>query len=290
MTQRRMLEQRLAGLDEIGEIMRGMKNLAFMETRKLGRLIDNQREVVRRIDEVAADFLSFHHGMLPAAGPSHRVCLVIGSRRGFCGDFNDRLAAGLQRELAGDGAAGTTVIAVGHRLCTRLVDRDLSAGLEGTDVIEEIPSVLRAVVTELASCQARHGVLALRVLYQQAGAAEPRAVQLLPSFAAHRDRAPGHAHAPLLNVQPGDFLLGLGEQYLFAFLHAVLYESLLAENERRMRHLDAALRHLEDRADEILRRVRALRQEEIIEEIEVILLNAVQLDDGGGPAAPGRRP
>ena len=57
-----------------------------------------------------------------------------------------------------------------------------------------------------------------------------------------------------------------------------IFESLLAENERRVRHLDGAVRHLEERIAAIRRRVQALRQEEIIEEIEVILLSAESLD------------
>ena len=75
-----------------------------------------------------------------------------------------------------------------------------------------------------------------------------------------------------------DFLLELGEQYLFVALHAMLCESLLAESERRVRHLDGAVRHLEEQLATLQRRVQTLRQEEIIEEIEVILLNAASLD------------
>ena len=223
--------------------------------------------------------------------PAHRVYLVIGSRRGFCGDFNERLMARLRRELADERDAQSTVIAVGHKLCIRLEgDTGFAAGLEGADVVEEIPSVLRAIVAELDAQQARHGAVTLAAIYQESAATEPRVEELLPPFEVHRRERPRHAFPPVLNLEPRDFLLGLGEQYLFAVLHAVLYESLLAENDRRMRHLDAAVRHLGNRSEEILRRVRALRQEEIIEEIEVILLNAVQLDDGGGPSAPGRRP
>ena len=38
-------------------------------------------------------------------------------------------------------------------------------------------------------------------------------------------------------------------QSVYAALHGVLFESLLAENERRVRHLDGAVRHLEQRGD-----------------------------------------
>ena len=88
------------------------------------------------------------------------------------------------------------------------------------------------------------------------------------------------ACAPLLNLQPAAFLAQLIEQYLFAALQAILYEALLSENQHRVRHLEGAVRHLEQRAEELQRRLRLLRQEEIIEEIEVILLNAATAEPG----------
>lgn len=284
-----MLEQRLAGLGEIGEILRSMKNLAFMETRKLGRLIANQREVVRRIDAIAADFLAFHQEVLPGGEAGHRVYLVVGSRRGFCGDFNERLEASLKGELTGTAGAEPAVIAVGHKLCRRLEKGGFVAGLDGADVVEELPTVLSAIVSELDAQRTRHGALELTVIYHEEIAGEPRVEQLLPPFERHRGAPPQHPFPAILDLPPRDFLLGLGEQYLFAALHAVLYESLLAENERRLRHLDGAVRHLDERAREILRRVRSLRQEEIIEEIEVILLSAAPLDEPKStPLAEGR--
>jgi len=287
-TQRRLLEGQLASLSESGAIIRSMKNLAFMETRKLGRLVKHQRSVVQQIDAVAADFVSFHPETLPHLHPPRSVLLVIGSRRGFCGDFNERLSDCLRHELADSPAVTTGVIAVGHKLSSRLEGLfDLSARLEGADVAEEVPSVLRTIVGELDVQRDRYGPLTLKVLYRQTSAAEPLVEQLLPPFEAHRGRPQEFAFAPLLNLEPRDFLLELGEQYLVAALHALLFESLLAENEQRVRHLDGAVHHLEERVSAIQHRVQALRQEEIIEEIEVILLNAAGLDRAASGSDPG---
>ncbi|PLX96564.1 MAG: ATPase, partial [Desulfuromonas sp.] len=84
---------------------------------------------------------------------------------------------------------------------------------------------------------------------------------------------------PLLNLSPGEFLLNLTEHYLFAALHEMLYTSLKGENDRRIAHLDHAVQSLDDKTEEVNRRCNALRQEEIIEEIEVILLNS-SVQDG----------
>lgn len=54
----------------------------------------------------------------------------------------------------------------------------------------------------------------------------------------------------------------------------------MAETQRRVAHLDNAVRHLDERLDALQRRSNQLRQEEIIEEIEVILLGAAELGPG----------
>jgi len=51
----------------------------------------------------------------------------------------------------------------------------------------------------------------------------------------------------------------------------------MAENQRRMQHMDAAVRRLERTSAEVWQRRNILRQEEITEEIEVIMLSVEAL-------------
>lgn len=48
----------------------------------------------------------------------------------------------------------------------------------------------------------------------------------------------------------------------------------MAEYQLRIQHLQNAVKHLDDKMNELVLKVNALRHEEIIEEINVILLNA----------------
>ncbi len=57
-------------------------------------------------------------------------------------------------------------------------------------------------------------------------------------------------------------------------LQELLYRSLMAENQRRMQHMDSAIRLIDRTAKDLWRRRNILRQEEITEEIEVIMLSA----------------
>ncbi|HEU5407471.1 MAG TPA: F0F1 ATP synthase subunit gamma, partial [Nitrospira sp.] len=65
--------------------------------------------------------------------------------------------------------------------------------------------------------------------------------------------------------------------HLFSLLHEVFYSSLMAENLHRFQHMDQAIHRLEKDRGELVRKRNSLRQEEITEEIEVIMLSAAAL-------------
>ena len=284
MTRLHDLERHRHSLAEIREIMSSMKTLAYMETRKLGRYLESQRAVVDSIEEAAADLLRHCPEIRPdAAGPQEagqqRVYLLVGTERGFCGDFNHALPQRLQSLLQGQPPDHVPLVAVGHKLHVLLEgDARVASRLDGASVAEEVPAVLNAVVAELARLQESRGLPALRCLYSGADGIELQ--DLLPPF-GDLARAPSSAHPPLLHLPPPDILLELTEHYLFAVLHGILYTSLMAENQHRIAHLTGAVKHLDDQAADLTRRCNALRQEEIVEEIEVILLSAASI--GGEP-------
>ncbi len=274
MTRRQDLQHHRHSLGEIREIMNSMKTLAYMETRKLNRFLDAQHAVVESIDAVAADFLGFHAETLPEAEQTTDIYLLIGTERGFCGDFNQSLLQHLESCLAPRSGGDPVLLAVGHKLYSLLQeDTRVTARINGASVVEEVTAVLVQLVHELSSLQKQHGMLSVYVIYH--GAEDGVIMQkLLPPFEHYRHQAASFSHPPLLNLSPQAFFIELTEQYLFAALHAILYASLMAENLQRVTHLEGAVNHLDEQAEDLERRCNALRQEEIIEEIEVILLNS----------------
>ena len=278
MTRRRDLEQHRHSLSEIRDIMNSMKTLAYMETRKLARFLDAQHTVVKSIEDAAADLLSFYPDILPAAKHSAAVYLLIGTERGFCGDFNHALVRRLASTLREYPVDQPILIAIGRKLYTLLEDDLRMAGsINGASVVEEVTDLLSRVINEVMTLQARHGSLGLFCLYHN-GQDDIAMKRLLPPFQEILHRPRQFPHPPLLNLPPREFLAELAEHYLFAALHEMLYTSLNAENYHRVKHLAGAVKHLDDESDKLARQCNALRQEEIIEEIEVILLSASSLD------------
>lgn len=279
MTRRREVERHRHSLGEIRDIMNSMKTLAYLETRKLGRFLSAQQTVVKNVENAAADFLAFYPDTLPPAGDTTAVFLLIGSERGFCGDFNHAIVQHLESTLPADAATAPLLLPVRRKLHLLLEhDARVSAFVNGSSAVEEVPNSLTQLVHEVTVVEQKHGPVSLSALYHSAeGGIVGRS--LLPPLRHLLHSEVHFSDPPELNLPPRRFLLELADHYLFAALHEMLYASLMAENQRRVSHLDGAVRYLDNESAELARRSNALRQEEIIEEIEVILLSTAGLDE-----------
>lgn len=262
------LSQRFARLKEISGIMTAMKSLALVETKKLARFIGHQRRMLANIETAAADFLHFFPAGTAAEKPP-AILVLIGSERGFCGNFNERVLAALDSLNRWD--SPPALLVVGRRLAAKLESNPrVIAGLDGATVTEEVPGVLNRLMDALHAASVRldaAGGVALFTLAHDS-LEEPALKRLLPLMP---QAPPPFAHAPRLNLAPPVFFAELLDQYLLAALYGLLYESLAAENRQRLAHMEHALDRLGETIDRLALKRNALRQEKIVEEIEVIL-------------------
>jgi F-type H+-transporting ATPase subunit gamma len=272
MSRRRSVEQLLASYGEIAEILRAMRNLALMEIHKLGRGLQCQRQMVDGISAAAVDLLG-HYPDLPAVASTRReTVLLLGSERGFCGAFNESILAAAPRGQW----AGARVVAVGYRLSSRMTHAgNARAMLGGAAVAEEIPAVLGRLMDTLADGGEGVAPAPIRVTVVHHGA-DAQAVEtaVLDPFALGRQAAQKGLCPPLLHGAPDAVFAELTRHFLWARLQYLLTDSLMAENQHRLAHMDNAMRHVDEEMGTLGLRRNALRQEEITEEIETILLNA----------------
>jgi len=283
MSQSRELQLHIAQMEEIRSILNSMKNLALIEIHKLARFQTMQGQAVVNIENAALDFLDFYP--LPIADDNATpVCILVGAERGFCGDFNESLI----NTIAAEAYSG--IIAIGSRICNRLEDNPLKviASIEGASVAEEVPAVLNRLIDTISSLAVYTGdinykaasvssILQLTVVYHDNSPGQINRRQILPPFPRQQQRTLPYGNPPVLNLPAADFFSDLTHHYLFAVLHEIFYISLMAENQRRLQHLEGAVKHLDDETVNLRRKSQIYRQEEITEEIEVILLNAENL-------------
>ena len=258
-------------LSEIRNIMNSMKTLAIMETHKLERFIESQSTMAITIENMAADFLHFNPQVLPDVEPTSNIILLLGSERGFCGDFNEKVVKKLEQSFTNTIQNNTMLIAVGSKLHPLLNETNHKViYVEGAGIVEDVFNVVDSLAKILAESKQ---TISLDVLYHSNNHNELVTERLLPPFKETLSIKVNYSNPPLLNLTNQEFFLDLTEHYLFNSLHRIMYVSLMIENQHRIQHLENATHHLDEKTEELKHKINALRQEEIIEEIEVILLN-----------------
>jgi F-type H+-transporting ATPase subunit gamma len=140
------------------------------------------------------------------------------------------------------------------------------------DVADAAPRALDAIVeaidrwaSDLAS-----GAIRVRAIAVPGDALEPALRALLP-VPWPRD-ATAEPFPVLTQLPDAHLLADLTRQHLRASLGELLHGALLAENRRRVEHMDRAIRRIDRKLDDLRLRANQLRQEGITEEIEVIQL------------------
>lgn len=150
------------------------------------------------------------------------------------------------------------------------------ARLAGPSALEEVEIVLLKLMETLARWQAGQSpprAFRITALHHRVG--EPGiAVTGLDPFGVRARQVTPCGHAPWINLEPRLFLSKLAEHYRYAALHEILDGSLMAENQQRVQHFGYAAQKIERDSQALARQRDRLRQEEITEEIEVIMLSA----------------
>lgn len=294
MSKRMLIQKHLRTLNDIGGIMGAMKNISLMETHKLARFLAHQHRVLAGIEATAADFLAHYPEIgYRAEDTVPDIVVAIGSQRGFCGDFNESLAQALRHHWQHGSSVG--VLVVGRRLAAKLGrEPRIAAALDGPSVAEEVQPVLQRLMDALGNLHARAGgnkLLAVAVFAHREGENQVGVRSILPA-PNPGFTAPRFAYPPMLNLPPAKFFAGLARHYLWAQMHDVFYSSLMAESRRRLQHMEGAMQRMEEKTGELQRKHSLLRQEEITEEIEIIMLSNAALQrsrqaNAGDPAIAG---
>lgn len=260
MSQRRDIEARLSLYEELSGILGAMRSFALAELRRIAHREMAQRQIVTTLastlDELAYAQTTFDT-------PDHDIWLIFGSVRGFCGSFNEDLVHFWRAQSEGQGA----LILVGERLhdlddlpsdTERL--RGAQGGLDAAAIIDDI----LAAVQRLSPDQGRSFRLRACV-HDEHG---PYQQTLWPIPPSPRTIS---AYPPLTLAPATEVASQIAEHYLFHRLLSLLLCSIRIENHMRLIQMETALRHLEDGRENLQRQRNRLRQEEIVEEIELMI-------------------
>jgi len=263
-------QRHIDALRDIRDIMAALKNISLTEGQRLRHFLATQQRVMNGIEQAMGDFLSHYPHVLSGVEPAIDLVLLIGSERGFCGDFNEILLEQFNTITTQQ----QHLVAVGEKLGGKLDEMGIDAEvLPGLSTVEDVPDVLLAVVEKLHELTARHDPMQLTIIHHHFDGRTQEVCSRRP-FRRLSPAETRHGYPPLVNVTPETFFPQLLDHYLFAVLHSVLYGSLAAEHQQRLQHLQGAIDHIDKRCAVMTQRYNNLRQELITEEIELIVLSA----------------
>jgi len=265
MSQRQDIEAKLALYDELTGILGAMRSFALAELRRIGKRELAQQRVVdnlaQALNDVATYLPASAVSRLNAQQPAHDIWLLLGSVRGFCSSFNEDVLQ-LWREEAGKDSA---LILVGERL-HGVVAADNALSVGGANSGLDASSVIEAILEAVAQVRPKDdSTFGLVVCVRDEHAA--RCQRLWPLLA--NDDKP-KTYPPYTLAPVAEVAVGVAEHYLYHTLLALLLRSIRVENHMRLMQMENALRHLDSGHEELQRRRNRLRQEEIVEEIELM--------------------
>lgn len=188
------------------------------------------------------------------------VLLVLGSERGFCGGFNEQLV----RALANDQDAYDDLLLMGGRLVVKLGEGNNGASFPGPTSVDEILPRIQEVMDHLAQLS---DFFTLHVLSHGEHAVEKK--QLLPCTDIPDIAPVVHVDIP---CKHGPLFEELRWQCVYQELFRAMLMSLQRENRMRLQQMEGAREHLETLINQLHLRLNTLRQQEIVEEIEMILV------------------
>jgi F-type H+-transporting ATPase subunit gamma len=272
------IEQRIAGIGELLDIVGAMRSLASLRVQAALKALPG----VRRYAEAMAGAIGSALQLLPEpvsgrGDRGRRAVVLLCAEHGFVGGFNERLLDAAERvvtpadQLFLLGSRGAALAAERgrhpawvHPMATRL---------------ESVPETVRHLAAALFPRVAQGEFTRAEVMftrYRQGGAEEIERLLLFPLDLA-RLAAPPARLPPLHNLAAPALLDKLIGEYVFALLTEAATESLASENAARFRAMDSAHDNVRKKREGLLREARQARQEEITTELLDVVTGAAAL-------------
>jgi len=280
MTRLADIQRRMAGMQELGNIVGAMRSLAGM------RLQETQLALpgIRRYGESMAQAVGAALLLMPVpevASRTHRggsrAIILCTAEQGFVGGFNERL---LEAALAvleshdqffvlGSRGAGLAFERGQHVSWSRALPTRVAS------VSDSINALTRSLYRRIA----RGEISRVEVMfgrYHQGRSSSIERRLLLPldseSLVLLQPRQPG-----LHNLRPDLLLEKLVEEYVFALLIEAAVESIASENAARFAAMEAAHDNVLKRLSELSQEARVARQSEITSELLDLIVGAEAL-------------
>lgn len=281
------LSTSLKTTEGIRTIVRTMKSLSAASIHQYESAADAMAEYANTVDQGLQVVLRTRRAHRPdgriwqrgAIGSGRSAVIVIGSDRGLCGRFNDKIAAFASKNLLPeqDAAQGKPLLCVlGVRAAARL-------STEGHAADETFPlpgsagglsQAAQQVITCIERLNRTEGVTRVQLAHNsRSGSAgsTPVARRILPVPPEYLDRLARKPwpsrRLPMFRMDGTALLQWLLREHIYVAVYRALAESLASEHASRLASMQNAEHNIGERQEELLAIFRRKRQESITGEL-----------------------
>jgi F-type H+-transporting ATPase subunit gamma len=272
------LSDALETTGEIQAIVRTMKALSSVSIRQYENAEAAMADYARTIELGLTAVLHQRKAAglpLPSAegGAGREALIVIGSDRGLCGGYNDRITRFAHSRMEGrDMVLGVIGARVGARFEANDLPLEFVRTLPGS--VEGLSRLVQTIILEIDRWTQSQGIARIWLVHNRrhgritAQSQEHRLLPLPESYLRKLSEAdwPGRS-LPLIRMEPGRLMSWLVQQRLFVVIYRALAEALASEHASRLAAMQAAERNIEERRDELRQLYRRRRQETITREL-----------------------
>jgi F-type H+-transporting ATPase subunit gamma len=268
----------------------GSWQAALKRRRGLQRYVDHLREIVLlltpHLPQPKWEWLPFSIGgsRHSTAEEGREVVLVVGSERGLCGAFNDRVVEGAQDYLSQQSGAELWVLGDRARRLFARSEREIawSEGL-ATSALPGFDLALSLTERWLHAYEDKtlNTVHLIYNAYQGVGRYEITVEQLIPPEPPSTDteRAARVEPSIIVETDPVALYTRVVEQWAAVQLYTLLLDSAAAEHAARYQLMEGATQNAERLIEELTAELQAARRREITQEMQELAAGAGLLGD-----------
>jgi F-type H+-transporting ATPase subunit gamma len=285
------LKKKIHSADELFSLVKTMKALAAVNMRQYETALASLREYAATVEAGLQTILARIPKRKAGTGRQGRAgCgyVVFGSDQGMCGSFNEQAVETAYTHWKQEKKKGRklTVLTVGERLYNDFIDTiyhrfSLPAQVRG------ITTRTQEILAVMDTWQHDKRIQTIFIVHNRPvhpTGFETSTTRLLPMDHAWYDQLPPKKwpsrQLPLTTVDLDTLLSRFSSQYLFASLHRVLAESMVAENSVRLAAMQAAEKNIEELLGELTGQYHRERQGQITEELLDIIAGFSTINKG----------
>lgn len=269
-----ILRRRINTVGDLRAIVRTMKALAAVSGRQYEAVLKSLAEYSQTVDMGLQVVLKGRDFRKPGRKqlPSRLAVVIFGSDVGLCGRFNEDLTSYALDKMNGFPIpmSARLILAVGTRIDARLSElgHPVAETFMTPGSVVGIGATVKLILSKLDEWQDQ-AIEQVILIYNQAGS--PQMQHLLPvdlEQLGHLSHKPWPSHVlPCFSLDSERLLAALIRQHLFISLFRACAESLTAENQMRLRAMQAAEKNIQEKLNELVAEFRNQRQDAIDAEL-----------------------